>query len=140
MSSPVPIPPTCSRGSSTSPASISRSTTRTRPYYQCRPSGPEAERFGGWKRILQTPAAIAILNDDLTYRVIHMDGRELEAEPRAKLDGILGGALGRRHAGRGQCRIQRQDVDEPLRGLAYGGAADDGTLPAPPTSATCRWR
>src|SRR5918992_1414953 len=25
-----------------------------RPFYQCRPSGPEAERFGGWKRILQT--------------------------------------------------------------------------------------
>ena len=54
---------------------------KARPYYQCRPSGPEAERFGGWKRILQTPAAIAILNDDLTYRVIHTDGRELEANP-----------------------------------------------------------
>jgi hypothetical protein len=54
---------------------------KMRPYYQCRPSGPEAERFGGWKRILQTPTAIAILNDDLTYRVIHMDGRELEAAP-----------------------------------------------------------
>ena len=51
-----------------------------RPYYQCRPSGPEAERFGGWKRILQTPTTIAILNDDLTYRVIHKDGRELEAD------------------------------------------------------------
>jgi hypothetical protein len=51
---------------------------RARPYYQCLPSGPEAERFGGWKRILQTPAAIAILNDDLTYRVIFTDGRELE--------------------------------------------------------------
>jgi hypothetical protein len=52
---------------------------KERPYYQCRPSGPEAERFGGWKRILQTPTTLAILNDDLTYRVIHMDGRELEA-------------------------------------------------------------
>ena len=52
---------------------------KARPYYQCRPSGPEAERFGGWKRILQTPTAIAILNDDLTYRLIHTDGRELEA-------------------------------------------------------------
>jgi hypothetical protein len=52
---------------------------RTRPSYQCLPSGPEADRSGGWKRILQTPAAIAILNDDLTYRVIFMDGRELEA-------------------------------------------------------------
>ena len=54
---------------------------RTRPVYQCLPSGPEAERFGGWKRILQTPTAIAILNDDLTYRMIFMDGRELEADP-----------------------------------------------------------
>jgi hypothetical protein len=53
---------------------------KMRPSYLCRPSGPEGERFGGWKRILQTPAAIAILNDDLTYRVIHMDGRELEAD------------------------------------------------------------
>jgi hypothetical protein len=54
---------------------------KTRPSYRCLPSGPEADRFGGWKRILQTPAAIAILNDDLTYRVIFMDGRELEANP-----------------------------------------------------------
>ena len=54
---------------------------RARPSFQCRPSGPEADRRAGWKRILQTPAAMAILNDDLTYRVIHMDGRVLEAEP-----------------------------------------------------------
>jgi hypothetical protein len=51
---------------------------KTRPFYQCRPSGPEVERFGGWKRILQTPTAIAILNDDVTYRVVFMDGRKLE--------------------------------------------------------------
>ena len=37
---------------------------KTRPYYQCLPSGPEAERCAGWKRILQTPFAIAILNDN----------------------------------------------------------------------------
>jgi hypothetical protein len=54
---------------------------KMRPYFSCRPSGPEAERFGTWKRILQTPSIIAILNDDLTYRVIHMDGRELESDP-----------------------------------------------------------
>jgi hypothetical protein len=51
---------------------------KTRPFYQCLPSGPEAERFGGWKRVIQTPTEIAILNDDLTYRVIFMDGRQLE--------------------------------------------------------------
>ena len=55
---------------------------RQRPFYQCLPSGPEAERYGdGSKRILQTPAMVAILNDDLTYRVIHTDGRRLEADP-----------------------------------------------------------
>ena len=52
-----------------------------RPSYRCLPSGPEADRFAGWKRILQTPTAIAILNDDQTHRIIHMDGRELEANP-----------------------------------------------------------
>jgi len=50
-----------------------------RPLYNCLPSGPEADRSAAWKRILQTPAGIAILNEDLSYRVIHMDGRELEA-------------------------------------------------------------
>jgi hypothetical protein len=60
---------------------------KSRPMYQCRPSGPEAERFGGWKRILQTPAAVAILNDDLTYRVIHTDGRALEADPAPNWSG-----------------------------------------------------
>ena len=54
---------------------------KSRPSYRCLPSGPEADRFAGWKRVLQTPSAIAILNDDLTYRMIFMDGRELEATP-----------------------------------------------------------
>ena len=54
---------------------------KMRPFFRCLPSGPETERSGGWKRVLQTPTSLAILNDDLTYRVIHMDGRELEANP-----------------------------------------------------------
>lgn len=54
---------------------------KTRPAYACLPSGPEAEQFAGWKRILQTPTAIAILDDNLTYRLIHMDGRQLETDP-----------------------------------------------------------
>jgi hypothetical protein len=62
-----------------------------RPMYQCRPSGPEAERFGGWKRIVQTPAAVAILNDDLTHRIIHTDGRELEANPAPSWMGYSAG-------------------------------------------------
>ena len=63
-----------------------------RPSYQCLPSGPEADRSAGWKRILQTPTTIAILNDDQTYRVIHMDGRELEASPAP---GWMGYSVGR---------------------------------------------
>ncbi len=54
---------------------------RGRPSYRCLPSGPESDTFLGWKRILQTPTMIAMLNDDLSYRVIHTDGRELEANP-----------------------------------------------------------
>ena len=34
-----------------------------------------------WNRIVQTPALIVMLNDDLTYRQIFMDGRALEADP-----------------------------------------------------------
>ena len=64
---------------------------KERPFYQCRPSGPEAERFGGWKRIIQTPTAVAILNDDLTYRLIHIDGRQLESDPAPSWQGYSAG-------------------------------------------------
>ena len=59
-----------------------------RPLYNCLPSGPEADRAAGWKRILQTPTLIAILNEDLSHRVIHMDGRELEANPAPSWMGV----------------------------------------------------
>jgi hypothetical protein len=51
------------------------------PRYQCLPDGPNYSTAGGFKRILQTPAMIVILQDDLTYRQIHMDGRTLETDP-----------------------------------------------------------
>ena len=51
------------------------------PDFQCRPSGPEAESFERDKRILQTPAMIAILNSNQTYRQIFLDGRTLEKNP-----------------------------------------------------------
>lgn len=54
---------------------------KERPLFRCLPNGPETESSGGYKRFIQTPATIAILNENLTYRVIHMDGRELEADP-----------------------------------------------------------
>jgi hypothetical protein len=52
---------------------------KDRPGFRCLPGGPE--NVGGWKRVLQTPSLIAILNDDLTYRQIFMDGRTLESAP-----------------------------------------------------------
>src|SRR6266849_9037681 len=51
------------------------------PRYKCLPDGPNYSTGGGMKRILQTPAMIAILQEDLTYRPIHMDGRALEKDP-----------------------------------------------------------
>ena len=52
---------------------------RDRPSFQCLPSGPEA--IAGWRRFVQTPTLIAIAYDNLTYRLIFMDGRRLEADP-----------------------------------------------------------
>jgi hypothetical protein len=52
------------------------------PRYSCLPEGPTAT--GGadaMRRILQTSVMIAILNSDLTYREIFMDGRTLETDP-----------------------------------------------------------
>jgi hypothetical protein len=52
------------------------------PRYQCLPEGPTAsDGAGAMRRILQTPAMIAILYDDLAYRQIFMDGRALETDP-----------------------------------------------------------
>jgi hypothetical protein len=52
---------------------------KSRPQYQCRPSGPQA--FEGMRRIVQTPTLITLLNPDLTYRQIFLDGRTLETNP-----------------------------------------------------------
>ncbi len=52
----------------------------------CLPSGPayatDADSTaGGMMKIIQTPAMVVILNPDLTYRQIFLDGRKLEAAP-----------------------------------------------------------
>jgi hypothetical protein len=64
---------------------------KSRPFYQCRPSGPESQRYGSWKRFIHTPAVLAILNEELTYRVIHLDGRDLEADPLPSWQGYAVG-------------------------------------------------
>ena len=54
---------------------------RDNPRYKCLPEGPGYVTGIGMKRFLQTPAMIVILDEDLTYRQIFMDGRTLETEP-----------------------------------------------------------
>src|SRR5581483_534902 len=56
------------------------------PGEQCLPSGPayatDADSTGGgMMKIVQTPAMVVILNPDLTYRQIFLDGRKLEDSP-----------------------------------------------------------
>lgn len=55
------------------------------PRFRCLPSGPGMLALGGptagFRRIVQNPAAIAILHSDMSYRHVYMDGRELESDP-----------------------------------------------------------
>jgi hypothetical protein len=55
------------------------------PRFHCLPNGPGSypagATSGGTRRILQRPDIIAVLNPDMTYREIFMDGRGLEPEP-----------------------------------------------------------
>jgi len=53
---------------------------------ECLPEGPayvtDADTTGGgMMKIVQTPALIVILNADLTYRQVYLDGRQLETSP-----------------------------------------------------------
>ncbi len=55
------------------------------PRFHCLPSGPASYPAGlvasGMRRIVQHRTFMAILNSDMTYRQIFLDGRELEANP-----------------------------------------------------------
>ena len=55
------------------------------PHYHCLPGGPANLTIGGnsygLRRIVQHPTMVTILYNDLTYREIFMDGRELEPDP-----------------------------------------------------------
>ena len=52
------------------------------PAFQCLPHGPGYSTVQvAVKQIVQTPAMILMLNDDLTYRRIFMGGRPLETDP-----------------------------------------------------------
>jgi hypothetical protein len=49
------------------------------PGANCLPAGPGP--MGGLDKIVQTPALILILHEDLTYRQVFLDGRELPKDP-----------------------------------------------------------
>ena len=51
------------------------------PHYRCLPEGPNYSTASITLRIVQTPAMIVILHEDLTFRLVHMDGRSLEPDP-----------------------------------------------------------
>jgi len=51
------------------------------PRFNCLPEGPGSYAVGGSRRIVQSRDFIAVLHDDLTYRQIFLDGRELEDDP-----------------------------------------------------------
>lgn len=55
------------------------------PRFHCLPSGPSSypagPSVGGVRRMVQHADYIAILNPDMTYRQVYMDGRTLEDEP-----------------------------------------------------------
>jgi hypothetical protein len=61
--------------------------------FRCLPSGPrQLYAPAGWVRIVQTPAMIVMLYEDLLYRQIFMDGRELPADPNPS---FMGYSVGR---------------------------------------------
>ncbi len=48
---------------------------------QCLPYGPDAVNSARRTKIVQAPGVILMLDEDLTYRQIFMDGRKLESQP-----------------------------------------------------------
>jgi len=59
-----------------------RKTEKDSPIDSCQVLGP-ADTVAPYheSRIIQTPGIVAILNDDLTFRQVYMDGRKLEQDP-----------------------------------------------------------
>ena len=58
----------------------------------CLPLGPRHVTGGGLRKIVQTPALILILHEDLAYRQVFMDGRPLPTDPNPS---FMGYSIGR---------------------------------------------
>ena len=62
------------------------------PAVQCLPWGPSYSTSARMAKIVQTPGLIVMLEEDLTYRQIFMDGRPLETDP---IPSWMGHSVGR---------------------------------------------
>ena len=61
--------------------------------FKCLPQGPRvAYGAGGWARIIQTSSFVAILYENLSYRLIFLDGRSLPHDPHPS---FMGYSIGR---------------------------------------------
>src|SRR5678815_205151 len=61
--------------------------------FKCLPQGPRAAYgAGGWARIIQTPSFVAILYENLSYRLVFLDGRSLPHDPHPS---FMGYSIGR---------------------------------------------
>ena len=94
---------------------------------QCVPLGPgyvtAADSTGAeMMKIVQTPGLIVILNPDLTYRQIFLDGRTLEDSSQSDVDGIFRRAMGGRHLDRRELWLQRPDLARSRRPSSYRSA------------------
>ena len=82
---------------------------------RCLPLGPAYATSGDstgseMMRIVQTPQLIVMLNPDLTYRQIWMDGRALEADPNPSW---MGYSVGRWE---GETLVVESSASTPARG------------------------
>ena len=55
---------------------------RDHMFIRCLPDGPGYANAQRYMKLVQTPALIVILEEDLVYRQIYMDGRPLESDPQ----------------------------------------------------------
>jgi hypothetical protein len=100
------------------------------PQFLCLPSGPGfVAGGGGLRRLVQSPTMIAVLNGDLTYRQIFIDGRALEPDP---LPIFMGYSVGRWDGD--TLIIESNGFNEKTwlrrRVAAHREAAHHGALPA----------
>ena len=94
---------------------VARAADDTGQYSTCLPPGiPQTFFVPYYIQIVQAPKHLVVAHEYLNlFRIIPTDGRPHPADP-IRVDGQRRRALGRRHAGGGLDRVQRQDRDQRL--------------------------